>query len=153
MAIHTRFELMSVALALYATSHWYHGRAARLALTVYASALFAGVASLMRAQAAPWVLGKDARTGRVPLWSFAVFFPVHAANRLAYGARVLLEKHAGLKGGFAPASRHASGVWIGGLQAPEAAGAPPRFGGVVDLTNEFSAVSYTHLTLPTTPYV
>ena len=138
MAIHARFEIMSVALALYAASHWYHGRTARLALGAYASALFAGVARLMRAQAAPWVLGKDARTGAVPAWSLAVFFPVHAANHLAYGARVLLEKHAGLKGGFEPASRHASGVWVGGLQAQEAAGAPTPFAGVVDLTNEFS---------------
>ena len=92
----------------------------------------------MRAQARAWVLGKDARAGAVPAWSLAVFFPVHAANHLAYGARVLLEKHAGLKGGFEPASRHASGVWVGGLQAQEAAGAPTPFAGVVDLTNEFS---------------
>ena len=41
MAIHARFEIMSVALALYAASHWYDGRTARLALGAYASALFA----------------------------------------------------------------------------------------------------------------
>jgi len=76
------------------------------------------------------IIGKNVVTGKLPLWSYIVFWPFHATNFIAILAkRFFFRRHVPFASEIRP------GLWIGGLYSNFR---DEKWQGVVDLTTEFS---------------
>lgn len=90
------------------------------------------VSLLFWLQARSDVLGKSRRTGQVPWWSFAVFWPFHGFNMLAMYVKALTVRR-----NVAFGTEVLPGLWIGGWFTDRVPGVQ-RWRAVLDLTTEFS---------------
>merc|ERR1711998_376338 len=89
------------------------------------------IACLFVARKGMWVIGKDATTGQIPLWSYLLWAPFH----LPTACYTWLHTRLGARSHAVPvASEVAPGWYIGGSYSHELG---KRFAGVVDLTCEF----------------
>ena len=81
----------------------------------YSAAQMALVTTLVVADAAPWVVGKDPKTGGVPMWSWVLWGPFHLTNRFFISAAKWnhQRKHA-----LEVATEVYPGWYLGGWSAP-----------------------------------
>jgi hypothetical protein len=96
----------------------------------YCSAVHAVVTSLVVADIAPWIIGKNPKTGQVPLWSWVVWGPFHLTNRFFVGVAKLNHSHAN---NLEVATEVWPGWYLGGWYSSELG---IRFSAVVDLCCE-----------------
>lgn len=80
------------------------------------------------------LLGKDAASGAIPIWSYVLFFGFHCPT-LVY---TKLQRERDRKTGVAPADEVESGWWVGGRYSHELG---RRWAGTIDLTCEFPETS------------
>ena len=82
----------------------------------YSAAQMALVTTLVVADAAPWVVGKDPKTGGVPMWSWVLWGPFHLTNRFFISAAKWnhQRKHA-----LEVATEVYPGWYLGGWSAPD----------------------------------
>lgn len=76
------------------------------------------------------ILGKDAASGVIPLWSYVLFFGFHAPTLLY----TKFARERDRKTGVAPADEVEPGWWVGGRYSHELG---RRWAGTIDLTCEF----------------
>jgi protein-tyrosine phosphatase len=97
----------------------------------YSSIVNGGIAILFKLKRGMRLLGKDPSTGKLPRWSYIIFFPFHLPNQLY----TFLHTKFGSRNDAVPvASEVLPGWWIGGCYSNELG---KKWGGVVDLTVEF----------------
>jgi|Transcript_24358 protein-tyrosine phosphatase len=131
----------------------------RIAIPVlFYSALLNGViAILFRLERGMKLIGKDKQTGKIPLWSYALYFPFHLPTMLytyvhtKFGSHKVTTPDGHTKKEIVPvASEVQRGWWVGGCYAYELG---KEWGGIVDLTVEFPEkcidASKGYLLLPT----
>lgn len=108
-------------------------RASALTAALYYSALVHFVITvLFVSRAGEFVIGKDHSTGKVPLWSYAVWWPFHLPTWLYTFVHTWhSERH-----GVPVASEVVPGWWLGGRYANRLRRSQP-WAGTVDLTVEF----------------
>ena len=99
-------------------------------LLCYAAAVHALISALFLLRRGVWILGKDAITGRVPLWSLVLFSAFHVPTWLYTYVHTLISKREGVP----VASEVHPGWWIGGRYAAELG---RRWAATIDLTVEF----------------
>ena len=118
-AVATRTKSLSSPLAL-----------AVCAGSCYACAVHAVVTALCMTDTAPWVIGKHAATGQVPVWSWLVWGPFHLTNRffVAVAKASHNQSHA-----LEVATEVWPGWWLGGWYSYELG---IRFAATVDLCCE-----------------
>jgi protein-tyrosine phosphatase len=98
------------------------------------SALLNGIiAILFKSERAMFILGKDKTTGKIPLWSYLVYFPFHLPTLLythvhSWAGKSIYKHHVPVATEVQP------GWWVGGCYGHEL---DKDWGGVVDLTVEF----------------
>mmetsp|Transcript_8012 Transcript_8012/g.17238 ORF Transcript_8012/g.17238 Transcript_8012/m.17238 type:complete len:266 (+) Transcript_8012:79-876(+) len=98
------------------------------------SALINGViAILFKSERGMIIIGKDKTTGRIPLWSYLVFFPFHFPTLIYTHVHTWAGK-AIHKPPVPVATEVQPGWWVGGCYGHEL---DMDWGGVVDLTVEF----------------
>eukprot|EP00536_Pseudo-nitzschia_multiseries_P014480 jgi/Psemu1/291474/fgenesh1_pg.711_\ len=98
------------------------------------SALLNGViAILFKSETGMQILGKNTTTGRIPLWSYLVFFPFHVPTLLYTRIHGWKDKKA-TNPPVPVATEVQPGWWVGGCNGHEL---DKDWGGVVDLTVEF----------------
>ena len=87
----------------------------------YCCAVHALVTTLVVADVAPWLIGKNPADGQVPIWSWLVWGPFHLTNRFFVGVAKLNHSRAN---NLAVATEVWPGWYLGGLpRAALAAGA------------------------------
>ena len=96
----------------------------------YCCAVHAVVTSCVVADVAPWIIGKDPKTGQVPLWSWIVWGPFHLTNRFFVSLAKLNHSHAN---NLEVATEVWPGWYLGGWYSSELG---IRFTAVVDLCCE-----------------
>jgi len=136
--VHLKYAAMS---ALCATGAMHHSRQRDeqeelispilVGILVYSALIHALITALFVSRRGEWVIGKNAQTGTVPLWSFLVFFPFHLPTWLYTSVHTEISKRKGVP----VASEVAPGWWIGGCYAAQL---ERRWAATVDLTVEFS---------------
>mmetsp|Transcript_19929 Transcript_19929/g.28823 ORF Transcript_19929/g.28823 Transcript_19929/m.28823 type:complete len:285 (-) Transcript_19929:235-1089(-) len=134
---------------------WQLGTAAILGY----SALINGViAALFKLEMGMGMIGKDKTTGKIPLWSYIIFFPFHFPSLLyteihtRIGKMKVLDETTGkIKKIPVPvASEVQPGWWVGGCYSHELG---KDWGGIIDLTVEFPETCFNrskaYLNVPT----
>uniref|UniRef100_A0A7S1ZW92 Tyrosine specific protein phosphatases domain-containing protein n=1 Tax=Trieres chinensis TaxID=1514140 RepID=A0A7S1ZW92_TRICV len=116
-------------------------RAAPALALGYSSALNGLIALLFKLRRGMGMLGKCPETGRIPLWSYALFFPFHAPTALYTHVHTRVMRHKrklpngkSVREIVPVASEVQPGWWVGGCYAHEL---DRDWGGVIDLTVEF----------------
>ena len=121
----------------------------------YSTVLNGVVAVLFKMEWGMGVVGKDKKTGQIPLWSYLVFFPFHIPTLLYTHVHTRISKvkmpDKSGKVQYKPvpvATEVQPGWWVGGCYGHEL---NKEWGGVVDLTVEFpeSCVARHYLAAPT----
>lgn len=120
--VHLKYAAMS---ALCATGAMHHSRQRDeqeelispilVGILVYSALIHALITALFVSRRGEWVIGKNAQTGTVPLWSFLVFFPFHLPTWLYTSVHTEISKRKGVP----VASEVAPGWWIGGCYAAQ----------------------------------
>mmetsp|Transcript_28720 Transcript_28720/g.61633 ORF Transcript_28720/g.61633 Transcript_28720/m.61633 type:complete len:269 (+) Transcript_28720:51-857(+) len=97
------------------------------------SALLNGlIAGMFKSERAMFVIGKNRGTGKIPLWSYLVFFPFHLPTLLYTHVHTWLGK---VHSPPVPVATEVQpGWWVGGCYGHEL---DMDWGGVIDLTVEF----------------
>jgi hypothetical protein len=112
----------------------------------YSAFLNGVIAILFKLEVGMSFLGKDPKTGQIPLWSKILFFPFHLPTRLYTYLHMQKDK-----GKVPVATQVLPGWWVGGCYAHELH--DQNWAGVIDLTVEFpeSTIHRTksYLSLPT----
>ena len=103
---------------------------ALVALLWYAAATHAIITACFLLRRGMWLIGKDSRTGTVPMWSLILFFAFHLPTWLYTYVHTELQK----RDGCPVASEVAPGWWIGGRYAAQLR---RKWAATVDLTVEF----------------
>lgn len=99
----------------------------------YSAVLNGVIAVLFKSERGMFVIGKDKKTGRIPLWSYLVYFPFHFPTLFYTHVHTWAGKN--LYGHNVPVATEVQpGWWVGGCYGHELG---KDWGGVVDLTVEF----------------
>mmetsp|Transcript_48613 Transcript_48613/g.104714 ORF Transcript_48613/g.104714 Transcript_48613/m.104714 type:complete len:258 (+) Transcript_48613:163-936(+) len=101
-----------------------------LSFLAYSTVLNAIIAALFRAQIGMSLLGKDEKTGQVPLWSYVVFVGFHFPTWLYTALQARKDRFLGIH----VADEVAPGFWLGGRYGNELG---RTWDGIIDLTCEF----------------
>jgi len=97
------------------------------------SAVLNGIISILfKSEIGMSIIGKDKTTGKIPLWSYLVFFPFHLPTLLYTHVHTISGK--AHKPPVPVATEVQPGWWVGGCYGHEL---DKDWGGVVDLTVEF----------------
>jgi hypothetical protein len=111
----------------------------------YSTILNGVIAILFKLEIGMSLIGKDPKTGQIPLWSQLLFFPFHLPTRLYTYIHKLSDS-----GKVPVASEVLPGWWVGGCYGHEL---DKDWAGVIDLTVEFPESTIhrtkTYLSLPT----
>jgi protein-tyrosine phosphatase len=118
-------RFFGVAVALYTIRSNTTSVVARFFLG-YASSCLMLIACLVYTKEGGWVIGKDTKTGQIPTWSFFVWWPFHAMNRI-------LAKLASRRNGVEPATEVYPNFYVGGWHSFELG---IKWAAVVDLCCE-----------------
>eukprot|EP00466_Bigelowiella_natans_P015980 jgi/Bigna1/67899/fgenesh1_pg.4_\ len=103
---------------------------------LYSSVLYITIGVLGMLHVGNEILGKNSKTGQLPLWSLILFFPFHTLNHILVRMKYGIEKN--IKGN-PPANKILDNLYVGSLFSQEIAdGGNFRWEAVVDLTAEFS---------------
>jgi len=106
----------------------------------YSTLLNGAIAVLFKLEVGMGMLGKNRKTGEIPMWSYVVFFPFHLPSMLYTHIHTLtgtqrVEKDGNVVEEVVPyASEVQPGWWIGGCYAHKL---DRDWAGVIDLTTEF----------------
>jgi protein-tyrosine phosphatase len=106
----------------------------------YSTLLNGVIAALFKMEIGMAMLGKNRKTGQIPLWSYVLFFPFHLPTLLYTHIHTLHSTHKVEKDGktadeIVPvATQIQPGWWVGGCYAHEL---DEDWAGVIDLTVEF----------------
>lgn len=131
---------------------WKLGSAAVLG---YSAILNATIAVLFKLEKGMSIIGKDRKTGKIPPWSYAIFFPFHLPTMLyteihtRTGTMKVKTDDGQTKRVPVPvASEVQPGWWVGGCYGHEL---NKHWGGIIDLTVEFPErmESESYLSIPT----
>lgn len=95
-------------------------------MTAYASYCFFMISLLVWVRRGSWLIGKDPKTGQLPLWSMVLWWPFHGCNRLF--AQIAKYRHRG-----EVATEVFQGYYVGGWFSNEL---EVNWEAVVDLTAE-----------------
>ena len=122
----------------------------------YSTILNALIAILFKLEVGMGLIGKNKKTGDIPMWSYVIFFPFHIPTLIYTHVHTLtgtykVEKDGKMVTQIVPvASEVQPGWWVGGCYAHQL---NKDWGGVIDLTVEFpeSCINRTreYLSLPT----
>jgi hypothetical protein len=121
----------------------------------YSAILNGAIAVLFKLERGMWLLGKDPKTGQIPMWSYVLFFPFHIPTILythlhtRHGSMKVLKRDGGVKRETVPvASEVQPGWWVGGWYGHEL---NKVWGGIIDLTVEFPErmITTSYLSIPT----
>lgn len=125
---------------LYRSAHAIFRLGGALALS-YSAVLNGAIAVLFKMECGMELLGKNRKTGEIPLWSYVVYFPFHLPSMLythvhtLTGTQKVKDKDGKIVEEVVPvASEVQPGWWIGGCYADQL---DKEWSGVVDLTTEF----------------
>jgi len=99
----------------------------------YSAVLNGIIAVLFKSESAMFLIGKDKVTGRIPLWSYLIYFPFHFPTLLYTHIHTWMGKELH-KPNVPVATEVQPGWWVGGCYGHEL---DKDWGGVVDLTVEF----------------
>ncbi len=102
------------------------------AILRYSSILNGLIAFLFKLEKGMGMIGKDPRTGQIPLWSYVLYFPFHLPSILY--TRIHANNDRKKKVVVPVASEVQPGWWVGGTYSNEL---NKEWGGVIDLTVEF----------------
>ena len=100
----------------------------------YSAVLNGGIAVLFKLRKGMGLIGKDPRTGQIPLWSYLVYAPFHVPTYVYTHLHTLAGKYKPAKKRVPVASEVQPGWWVGGCYSHEL---NRDWGGIVDLTVEF----------------
>lgn len=114
----------------------------------YSSIVNGAIACLFKMERGMSILGKNEKTGQIPLLSYVVFFPFHLPSILythihtRNGTYAHIDKDGKVSRERVPvATEVQDGWWIGGSYSHELS---KNWGGVVDLTSEFPETCIEH---------
>jgi hypothetical protein len=131
-------------MAFYPPNHHY---ARGIAANIFGySALLNGViAILFKSELGMGLIGKDRTTGRIPWWSYVVWFPFHLPTRLYTYVHTRMHQPQ-----VPVASQVQPGWWVGGCYGHELTEVT-QWAAVIDLTVEFpeTAITDHYLSIPT----
>lgn len=99
---------------------------------LYSCALNGAIAVMFKLRRGMGLLGKNSKTGQIPLWSYIVYFPFHLPTLLY--TYLHFKKDQKKKLPVPPASEVLPGWWVGGCYGHLL---DKKWGGVIDLTSEF----------------
>lgn len=108
----------------------------------YSTILNGAIAVLFKMEWGMGIIGKDKKTGEIPLWSYVLFFPFHIPTILytKIHSKLKFSKKTDPKTGekkadvVASATEVQDGWWVGGCYADDLG---KDWGGIIDLTVEF----------------
>ena len=100
----------------------------------YSAILNGGIALAFKLRRGMGLIGKDPRTGQIPLWSYLLYFPFHVPTAIYTHVHTLAGKYKPAKKMVPVASEVQPGWWVGGCYAHEL---NRDWAGVIDLTVEF----------------
>lgn len=130
MGVALRFAAVSTVYGLGAARHWQTRRNLAVAAGLgYCSLVHAVVTLMVAKDCAPWIIGKT-KDGRIPGWSYAVWGPFHATNRV-FAHIAKKRKSGGVDVGVA--TEVYPGWWLGGWHSWELG---HKYSAVVDLCCE-----------------
>jgi protein-tyrosine phosphatase len=123
----------------------------------YSAIINGAIAILFKLESGMFLLGKDRKTGQIPLWSYILFFPFHGPNLLytylhtLYGSQKIKTNSGKIEKQIVPvASEVQPGWWVGGCYGYQL---NKDWGGVIDLTVEFPELcihrTQAYLSIPT----
>jgi protein-tyrosine phosphatase len=100
------------------------------------------IAILFKTEKGMWIIGKNKTTGKIPLWSYLVFFPFHIPTLLYTHIHTRISVHKTKDPKTEKSTYHVvpvasevqPGWWVGGCYGHELG---KDWGGVIDLTVEF----------------
>jgi protein-tyrosine phosphatase len=102
------------------------------AILKYSYVLNAAIALLFKAEVGMGLIGKNAETGQIPLWSYLLYFPFHLPSILY--TRIHARNDRKKKTPVPVASEVQPGWYVGGMYADKL---EKSWGGIIDLTVEF----------------
>ena len=109
-------------------SYAYYGRN----VFAYSCIVNGAIAVMFKLRKGMSLLGKDKKTGKIPLWSYLLWFPFHGPTVLYTYLHNMKDQKK--KPPVPPASEVLPGWWVGGCYGHVLG---KSWGGVVDLTSEF----------------
>eukprot|EP00934_Nitzschia_sp_Nitz4_P004078 Nitzschia sp. Nitz4//scaffold21_size171442//164010//164834//NITZ4_002194-RA/size171442-processed-gene-0.33-mRNA-1//1//CDS//3329542510//4068//frame0 len=109
----------------------------------YSAILNGAIAALFKLEWGMELIGKDKKSGQIPLWSYVLYFPFHIPTYLytkLHGIIFRVRTEDPSTGEIKyeevpPATEVQEGWWVGGWHANELG--PKNWGGIIDLTVEF----------------
>jgi protein-tyrosine phosphatase len=111
----------------------------------YSAILNGAIALMFKTEVGMSLIGKNRKTGQIPLWSQLLFFPFHIPTRLYTYLHMRMDR-----GKVPVASEVQSGWWVGGCYGHQL---DQDWAGVIDLTVEFPettiARTKSYLSVPT----
>jgi hypothetical protein len=119
-------RFFGVSVALYSLRCYTANFLGRVVLG-YASCCLMGIAAMVYTREGGYIIGKDRKTGQIPAWSWAVWWPFHLLNRI-------LAKLAARRRGVEPATEVFPNFYVGGWHSFELNGI--KWVAVVDLCCE-----------------
>ena len=102
------------------------------AILKYSAILNGTIACLFKAEVGMGLIGKSAKTGQIPLWSYLLYFPFHLPSILY--TRIHARNDRQKSPPVPTASEVQPGWYVGGMYADKLG---KKWGGVIDLTVEF----------------
>jgi len=102
---------------------------------LYSACVNGVIAALFKLRMGMGLLGKDPKTGKVPMWSYILYFPFHLFNEAYTTIHYSLDKSKPKNAVIPPASEVQSGWYVGGKYSNEL---NMKWGGIIDLTSEFT---------------
>jgi len=139
MAVYARVLLVGLITGYWAFQLWLSGLTAiRVGLfffLIHSSIVFLMLGVMMMLQVGDEVVGKDRKTGQVPVWSLISFAPFHSLNYLL----VRMKNTYLLCRGYPQTNKVSDNLYVGNLFSQDWADANGvKWRAVVDLTTEFS---------------
>lgn len=120
-------------------------RAVPVLLLGYSAILNGSIAILFKTEVGMGLIGKNRKTGQIPLWSKVLFFPFHVPTRLYTYFHMRSDR-----GKVPVASEVLPGWWVGGCYGDQL---NKDWAGVIDLTVEFPESTFerttSYLSIPT----
>jgi len=101
----------------------------------YSACVNGMIAALFKLRKGMGLLGKDPKTGHVPMWSHILYFPFHICNYAYTAVHYAMDKRKTGKKAIPAASEVQKGWYVGGRYSNELD--MKNWGGVIDLTSEF----------------
>jgi hypothetical protein len=121
----------------------------------YSTVLNGAIAVMFKLEKGMGLIGKDPKTGQIPMWSYVIFFPFHVPTIIythihtRLGTMKVKTSDGKTKRETVPVvSEVQPGWWVGGCYAHEI---NKEWGGIIDLTVEFPERTKTqfYLSIPT----